>query len=98
MTPKEVTDFFPKSKKNATREPEEHDIYNALINTSSRRAIRYEKNVAMALIDYQKAYDIVPQNWIIDYLRTYKISDKVIKFITEAMKLLQMNLIAGEEV
>ena len=44
------------------------------------------KNVAMAWIDYKKAYDLVPQSWIIDYLKMYKISDEVINFIEEAMK------------
>ena len=40
----------------------------------------------MVWIDYKKAYDMVPPNWKIDCIRMYKISSKVIKFITEAMK------------
>ena len=35
------------------------------------------KNLAMACIDFKKAYDMVPQNWIINCLKMYKISDEV---------------------
>ena len=35
------------------------------------------KNVAMAWIDYKKAYDMVPQSWIINCLKMYKISEEV---------------------
>ena len=31
------------------------------------------KNLAIALIDYKKAYDVVPQSWIIKCLKMYKI-------------------------
>ena len=44
------------------------------------------KNIAMMGIDFKKAYDIVTQSWIVDCGKMYEISDKVIKFITEAMK------------
>ena len=37
------------------------------------------KNVTMA-------YDMVLRSWIIDYLKKYKISDEVIKFIENTMK------------
>ena len=32
------------------------------------------KNLAMVPIDYRKAYDMVPQGWIINCLKMYKIS------------------------
>ena len=35
------------------------------------------KNLTMAWTDNKKAYDMVPQNWIIDSLKMNKISDKV---------------------
>ena len=44
------------------------------------------KNLAMAWIDYKKSYDMVPQSWIINYLKMYKISDEVINFIEKTMK------------
>ena len=44
------------------------------------------KNVTMAWIDYKKASDIVQQTQIIECLKMYKISNKIIKFIMEVMK------------
>ena len=39
------------------------------------------KTLAMAWIDNKKAYDMVPQSWIINCLKMYKISHVVINFI-----------------
>ena len=49
----------------------------------------------MAWIDYKKAYDMVPQSWIINYLKTYKILDEVINFIEKTMKTRRVQLAAG---
>ena len=35
------------------------------------------ENLAIALIDYKKAYDMVPQTWIINCLKMYKILHEV---------------------
>ena len=48
-----------------------------ILNESKTR----RKNLAMARIDYKKAFDMVPQSWIINYLKMYKISHEVINFI-----------------
>ena len=48
----------------------------------------------MAWIDY-KAYDMIPQSWIINYLKTYKISDEVINFIKKTMNTWRVELTAG---
>ena len=40
----------------------------------------------MAWIDGKKAYDMVPQSWILHCLKMYKISHEVIKFIEQNMK------------
>ena len=48
----------------------------------------------MAWIDYKKAYDMVPQSWI-NYVKMYKISDKVINFIDKTMKTWRVELTAG---
>ena len=49
----------------------------------------------MALIDYKKAYDIVPQSWIINCLKMYQISDEVKNFIEKTMKTWKVELTAG---
>ena len=63
-------------------------IYQHILNDCK---VRW-RNLAMAWIDYKKAYDVVSQTWIIDFLKMYKISDKVIKVISEAMKSWDKNL------
>ena len=49
----------------------------------------------MAWIDYEKAYEMVLQSWIINCLKMYKISDKVINFIEKTMKTWIVELTAG---
>ena len=53
------------------------------------------KNLAMAWIDYKKAYGMVPQSWIINCHKMYKISDEVINFIEKTMKTCREELTAG---
>ena len=50
----------------------------------NERKIR-RKNLAIAWIDYKKAYDIVPHSCIINCLKMYKISHEVINFIEKSM-------------
>ena len=57
---------------------------------------RLEK-LAMAWIDYKKAYDVVPQSWIISCLKMYKLSDDVIDFIKKSMKTWIVELTAGKK-
>ena len=52
------------------------------------------KNLAMAWIDYKKAYDMVPHSWIIIRLKMYKISHGVINFIDKTMKTWKVELTA----
>ena len=59
------------------------------------RARQDGKNQAMAWIDNKKAYDMVPQSWIIHCLKMYKISHKVINFIKQTMKTWRVELTAG---
>ena len=61
-----------------------------ILNESKTR-----KNLAMAWTDYKKAYDMVPQSWILHCLKTYKISHVVINFIEKTMQTWRVELIAG---
>ena len=49
----------------------------------------------MAWIEYKKAYDAVPQSWIINCFQVYKISDEVINLIEKAMKTWRVELTGG---
>ena len=62
-----------------------------IVNESKTR----RKNLAMAWIDFKKAYDMVPQSWIINCLKMYKISDKVINSIEKTVKTWKVELTEG---
>ena len=53
------------------------------------------KNITMAWIDYKNTFDIIKQTWIIECLTMYKISNKVINFISKAIKNWKVQLSAG---
>ena len=46
---------------------------------------RRQKNLAMAWVDYKKAYDMVPHSWIIECLKLVNISENVVNFINKSM-------------
>ena len=62
-----------------------------ILNESKTR----QKNLAMAWIDNKKAYDMVPQSWIIHYLKMYKISHEIINFIEKTLQTWRVELTAG---
>ena len=62
-----------------------------ILNESKSR----RKTLAMAWVDYKKAHDMVPQSWIINCLKMYKISHEVIKFIEKTMNTWRVKQIAG---
>ena len=66
-------------------------IDQRILNGSKTR----RKNLAMARIDYKKAYDLVPQSWILHCLKMYKISHEVINFIEKTMQTWRVELTTG---
>ena len=48
----------------------------------------------MEWIDYTKAYDMAPKTWIIERVKTYKIYNKIINFITNVMENWRVELTA----
>ena len=53
------------------------------------------KNLAMAWIDYKKAFGVVPHSYIINCLKMYKISHEVINFSWKTMKTWRVESTAG---
>ena len=45
-----------------------------------------QKNLAMAWVDYKKAYDMVPHSWIIEFLKMVQVPQNVITFIQRSMR------------
>ena len=54
-----------------------------------------KKSLAVAWIDYRKAYDLVPHSWILECLTLFKIDERVRKFLQESMKSWKVNLECG---
>ena len=74
--------LFPDEQKGSRGTAELLYIDQLILNESKTR----RKNIAMAWINYKKAYDMIPHSWIINSLKMYKISDEVINFIDKPMK------------
>ena len=49
-------------------------------------------------VDWQKKPDTVPQIWIIECLKMFKISDKIINFLTKALENWRIKLTAAEQI
>ena len=45
-----------------------------------------KRNISTAWIDYRKAYDSVPHDWIVEVLKMHKFDTTTIKFIETTMK------------
>ena len=46
---------------------------------------RKRKNLAMAWVDYKKAYDLVPHSWIIESLKMAQVAGNIIRFLQKSM-------------
>jgi hypothetical protein len=44
-----------------------------------------KKNLSVAWIDYQKAFDSIPHSWILECLKLYRVSPRVVHFLTHIM-------------
>ena len=53
------------------------------------------KNLAMAWIEYNKAYDMVLRMWLINCLKMYKVLHEVINFLEKTRKTWRVELTAG---
>ena len=55
-------------------------------------------NLAVAWIDYQKAYDSVPHSWILETLQLYKIAPATQKMIAASMRLWNTTLTCNNQI
>ena len=44
------------------------------------------KNLAMAWIDYKKAYDMVPHSWIIQCLDLFEVAESIMSLLVNSME------------
>ena len=59
-----------------------------ILNDSKRR----QKNLAMAWVDYKKAYDMVPHSWIVECLQLAQVPQNVTTFLERSMENWQTEL------
>ena len=87
--------MFPKDQKGCRKgsrgTAELHYLDQLILNKSKTR----RKDQGKPWIDNKKSYDMVPQSWIINCLKIYKISHEVINFIEKTMKTCTVELTAG---
>ena len=53
------------------------------------------KNLAMAWIDYQKAYDMVPHSWIIESLDLFRVAENIKSLLVNSMEKWKVMLCSG---
>ena len=56
-------------------------IDKAILRDSKKK----HRNLAMAWVDYRKAYDMVPHSWIIESLKLAQVAPNIIEFIEKSM-------------
>ena len=58
---------------------------------------RRQTDLAMGWIDYTKAYDIVPDSWILKFLEVTEAADNVIMLMNRSMSKWQTELLSGKQ-
>ena len=61
-------------------------------NMIFREVERRRKNLAIAWIDYKKAYDMIPHSWILECLKNFKIHERVRRFLGQSVKTWKVKL------
>ena len=59
---------------------------------------RRKKNLAMALIDCRKAYDIFPHSWILECLKDLGVDEEIRRLLEKTMKSWRVKLTCEQEV
>lgn len=61
----------------------------------TKQVKKKQRNISMAWVDYQKAFDSVPHSWLIKTLRMYGITEPIISLLEHLMKTWRTQLITG---
>ncbi|XP_044748928.1 uncharacterized protein LOC123309723 [Coccinella septempunctata] len=61
----------------------------------TRQAKKKQRNISMAWVDYQKAFDSVPHTWLIKTLQLYGISRPIINLLEHLMKTWRTQLVVN---
>ena len=85
--------LFPNEQKGCRKGSRSTTEYT--LHRSTHPKWKQEQTKNSSWIDYKKAYDMVPQSWIINCLKMYKISHETINFIEKNMKNRRVELTTG---
>lgn len=78
--------LFPQEQKGCSKNNygcKDHLLTSKLIDKDCKEN---RKNLALAWIDYVKAFDSIPHSWIIEALNIYRTSDQILSFLYRVMK------------
>ena len=71
--------LFPDEQKGCYKVSRGTEVLLYIDQNNLNESRNRKKNLLMSWIDYKKAYDMVPQSWIINCLKMYKISHEIIE-------------------
>ena len=57
-----------------------------------------KRSIAVAWIDYRKVYNMVPNSWIVECLKSIGVNEEIIVFMKECMKSWRVELTSGNDV
>ncbi|XP_064214079.1 uncharacterized protein LOC135266755 [Tribolium castaneum] len=63
----------------------------------ANEAKKRHRNVSVAWLDYQKAFDSVPHSYLIDVLNIYKVNGKIVNFLQHCMKSWRTQLLVNND-
>ena len=88
-------DILPEEQKGCRRKARGTNDLLYIDSMIFREVKRRRKNLAVAWIDYKKAYDMIPHSWILECLKNFKIHGSVQRFLGRSMKTCIVKLECG---
>ena len=82
----EKSDILPMEQKGCRRKSrgtKDQLLIDKMILNDCRKG---HKNLAMAWVDYKKAYDMVPRSWIIECLKMVHVLQNITAFLQQSMR------------
>ena len=93
----EENELLPTEQKGCRRKSRGTKDQLLIDKTILRDCKKKNKNLAMAWVDYKKAYDMVPHSWIVESMKLVNISKNIIDFLTRSSETWKTELTACGE-
>ena len=89
--------FFPEEQKGLKRGSRGTKDQLLIDKTVLKDCKKRHTNLSMAWIDYRKAYDLVPHNWVNECIEMFGIAEKLRTFLQKSMQQCRLSLTANGE-